>query len=116
MSRQADFASDDGLASFWFTGPYEGGNTWVGRFSAESPWERHPGDEFLYVVEGSVRILLLIQEEPTELNLSEGCHFVVPKNTWHRQIARGTVVEIGATPGKTDHSDLADPRAPETSD
>ena len=110
MQRTPDYVSDDQLASFWLTGDYEGGISWVGRFDGTSPWEKHPGDEYLHVLEGTVRITLLTEPEPTEIVLEAGMVFVVPKNTWHRQQSDGTVVEIGATPGESELSDAEDPR------
>ena len=83
----------------------------MGTFRGESPWEIHPGDEFLHVVEGSVILILMLEDGPSEVHLTAGCHWVVPKNTWHRQIAEDEVVQIGASPGPTRHSDAEDPRA-----
>ena len=116
LSEPADFESDDGTAAFWITGHFDDGIAWVGRFSGQSPWEKHPADEFLYVVEGSVRVTLLIDEAPTDVELGPGSGFVVPGNIWHRQTANGTVIETGATPGVTEHSGLPDPRVTESSD
>ncbi len=110
MKRTPDFADEQGLARFWMLGPCNGGMAWVGRFSGASPWERHPdGDEVLHVLEGEVQVVLLGESGTVRTRLQAGQVFIVPRNTWHQQEARGTVVQWGATPGRTEHSDRENP-------
>lgn len=95
---------------FWDMGSYEGGSTWVGKWQGESPWERHvQGDEFLHVLKGDVEVVVLTSSGKISKNVREGNIFVVPKNHWHKQIARSEVIVLGATPGVTDVSEAEPP-------
>ena len=97
--------TEDGTASFWRLAPFNQGMVWVGRWSGQSPWERHPdGDEFLYVVEGEVDVMVLTDERPVQTTVRAGSIFVVPRGRWHRALARAAVMQLGATPGRTEHS------------
>ena len=86
----------------------------VGVFHSDpgtSPWERHPADdEFLFVIQGSVEIIVLTDGGPTWTPLSAGSGFVVPRGLWHRHRVLSPLVELWVTPGETDHSDAEDPR------
>ena len=56
------------------------------RFSGESPWERHPEDELLLVLNGEVDVTLLREDGSTQTrNLRPLSLFVVPRDLWHRQ-------------------------------
>ena len=61
------------------------------RFSGRTPWERHPEDELLYVVEGEVDVTVLLDEGAQETRVTEGSVFIVPKDRWHRQTPRPVV-------------------------
>jgi quercetin dioxygenase-like cupin family protein len=92
--------------AFWDLLPFEGGSTWVGQWQGESPWERHShGDEFLHVLKGQVEVVVLTSTGKVSTQISEGSIFVVPKNLWHKQIAKLEATVLGATPGLTDSSD-----------
>jgi quercetin dioxygenase-like cupin family protein len=104
----------DGTRSghFWEMNPFEGGTTWVGKWSGESPWEKHAaGDEFIHVLKGTVEIEIITEDGKKSVVVPEGSIFVVPKDHWHKQIAWGEVTVLGATPGVTDHSDVEPPAA-----
>ena len=110
MKAPANWTSEDGEASFWMLDSFNKGSVWVGRYSGQSPWERHPdGDELLYVIEGEAAITLLTDDGPVETTLHAGSVFVVPQGLWHRVLAREVVIQFGATPGRTDHSTDDDP-------
>lgn len=99
----------DRTGHFWEMAPFEGGSTWIGKWQGQSPWERHAqGDEFLHVLKGEVEVVILSNDGKTSKRVSQGNIFVVPKNHWHKQIARSEVVVLGATPGNTDIS-MAEP-------
>lgn len=86
--------------------PFEGGSTWVGKWEGESPWEKHSqGDEFLHVIKGQVEVIVITATGKSSFLVSEGSVFVVPKNHWHKQIAKQEVIVLGTTPGITDSSD-----------
>jgi mannose-6-phosphate isomerase-like protein (cupin superfamily) len=56
-------------------------------FIGKTPWELHPDDEYLQIVEGHVEITLLEKENKTQVSLSTGDIFSVPKEVWHRQFS-----------------------------
>ncbi|WP_019505037.1 cupin domain-containing protein [Pleurocapsa sp. PCC 7319] len=56
-------------------------------FIGETPWELHPDDEYLQVIDGNVEVTLLAKENRTEISLSAGDIFTVPKEVWHRQFS-----------------------------
>lgn len=77
-----------------------------------SPWERHPDtDEILYVLEGEVDITVLTDDGPITTKVSSGSLFVVPKGLWHRHEVRTKLKELYVTPGASEMSTAADPRA-----
>ncbi|MFG0316494.1 MAG: cupin domain-containing protein [Planctomycetota bacterium JB042] len=111
MSGPPMFETDDREASFWRLGSFDGGMAWVGRWRGTSPWERHDaGDEVLHVLEGEVEVTVLTDDEEVTTRVPAGSVFVVPRGRWHRQSSAGFVVQWGATPGTTEHSDADDPR------
>jgi quercetin dioxygenase-like cupin family protein len=111
MTQPPSFVTPDGKASFWIGDPFNGGMISVGRFSGQSPWERHPdGDELVHVLDGEVEITVLAEAGPLHTTVRAGSVFIVPKGLWHRQLARQSVTEFGATVGQTEHSDAEDPR------
>ena len=111
MTKPPQWASADGSARFWTPQPFNQGFLWVGRFSGQSPWERHPdSDELLHLVEGETDLTLLTDGGPVTVTLRPGSIFIVPRGHWHRHLARGVVTEYGVTPGRTEHSTADDPR------
>jgi uncharacterized cupin superfamily protein len=111
MELPPAFVTPDGRASFWIGAPFNNGMISVGRFSGQSPWERHPdGDELVHVLDGEVEITVLTDKGPVQTTVSAGSVFIVPKAHWHRQLARHAVTQFGATVGATEHSNAADPR------
>ena len=84
----------------------------VSRFDAHPKWEIHPqGDELLQVIEGELEVTLLTDDRPT-LVLAVGDVFVVPRDTWHSPVPRGTVTLLStARYDGTRVSDLDDPRS-----
>jgi quercetin dioxygenase-like cupin family protein len=80
-SRTAPLASLDGL------------EIGVSRFSKHPRWEIHPnGEEFLQVIEGVLDLTLLTEDGPQQRLLQPGSAVVVPRNTWHSPVPKGTVV------------------------
>jgi quercetin dioxygenase-like cupin family protein len=57
-------------------------------FIGETPWELHPDDEYLQVIEGDVKVILFAPENQTEISLSIGDVFIVLKKVWHRQFSQ----------------------------
>lgn len=81
------------------------------RFSGQTPWERHPDDELLHVLEGEVEVTILTDREPTRVTLPSGSMFVVPSGLWHRSLPRPVVTLLFVTSSKGNtHSFADDPR------
>jgi quercetin dioxygenase-like cupin family protein len=104
----------DADAAFAKLAPFNHGGIFVGRFSRQTPWERHPqGDEFVHVLDGEVELTVLTEHEPVCVTLRAGSIFVVPQGLWHRQVAQTrTAALLSATPTPTDISAAKDPRGP----
>ena len=112
LDTPPDWGSEADGAEFWNCSPFNQGHMWLGRFSGESPWELHVDtDELLHVLEGEVEVTILTAEGPVSEALPAGSVFVVPKGHWHRQKSERVVLQIGVTPGKTEHSMAEDPRS-----
>ncbi len=104
---------ENGMVSFWTLDSFGGGSVWVGQWMGESPWEMHrDSDEMLQMLDGTVEITLLADAGTQKHQLKQGTIFVVPKGIWHRQSSRNRVLQMGVTPGRTEHSMADDPRAP----
>ena len=111
MNGTPSWVSEGGEAAFWVPEPFNDGMLWMGRFTGQSPWERHPdGDEFIHVLEGEVEVTMLADDGPAQITVSAGSVFIVPRGLWHKQVASAEVTQVGATPGRTEHSELEDPR------
>jgi quercetin dioxygenase-like cupin family protein len=88
------------------------GGIFVGRFTGQTPWERHRhGDELVQVLAGEVDLTVMTAGRPTHVTLGPGGIFVVPRGRWHRQYARTDVTLLSATPTPTDMSFADDPRS-----
>jgi mannose-6-phosphate isomerase-like protein (cupin superfamily) len=88
------------------------GGLFLGRFAGQSPWERHRhGDEIVYVLEGEIELTMLAARGERRVTVRAGSLVVVPRGTWHRQLARTPATQLTATPTPTDISWAADPRA-----
>jgi mannose-6-phosphate isomerase-like protein (cupin superfamily) len=81
------------------------------KFSGRTPWERHPGDELLYVVSGVVEVTVLLDDDRQVVALTEGMVMVIPRDRWHRQEPRPETSIMFLTPAQeTDASWADDPR------
>lgn len=90
-----------------------GGGVFWASAGGSSPWEMHPDcDELLHVVEGEIQIEVLPPEggEGVLATVEAGSYLVVPRGCWHRQTLRKKSTEFYLTPGRTLHSQSADPR------
>jgi mannose-6-phosphate isomerase-like protein (cupin superfamily) len=80
-------------------------------FSGLTPWERHPDDEFLHVLDGEVAVTILSDGDNRVISLSSGSVFVVPKNLWHKQhSATGVKLLFITSSTGNDVSEADDPR------
>jgi quercetin dioxygenase-like cupin family protein len=106
--------AEEDAAAFPRLEAFNDGAVYVGRFSGETPWERHPGaDELLYVLDGETELTLLAAGGPVQVCVGAGSAFVVPRGLWHRQLAPRGVTLLAATPDDSEVSDAADPRSEE---
>jgi len=68
------------------------------RFTGLTPWERHPDDELLYVVEGAVEVTILDKKGvATVSTVKAGSICIVPAGSWHRQNPKPTVALLFLT-------------------
>jgi quercetin dioxygenase-like cupin family protein len=103
--------AEEDAAAFPRLDAFNDGALYVGRFSGETPWERHPGaDELLYVLEGETQLTLLTADGPVRVSVRAGSAVVVPRGLWHRQLAPGGVTLLAATPDDSEVSAAEDPR------
>ena len=77
----------------------------VSQFSFDSDWpswERHPaGEEFVFLLEGSVELVLEIDGQHKRVALSKpGEYVLVPKNTWHTAKSGKPTRMLFITPGE----------------
>ncbi|MEM7018145.1 MAG: cupin domain-containing protein [Pseudomonadota bacterium] len=109
-SREPDWKDPTDQAEFWILEDFNGGNVWIGKFIGDSRWERHPvADELVHLLEGEVKVILMMDNGRVEKMLTAGDVCVMPKGIWHRQIADSWVVQYGATSGSTEHSEDESP-------
>jgi mannose-6-phosphate isomerase-like protein (cupin superfamily) len=98
-------------AAFTALAPFRDGNVFAGRFSGDTPWERHPkGDELVQILDGAATLTIMTDEGPRSFELHAGMLIVVPQGHWHRFEAPDGVAVLSATPQPTDHTTAADPR------
>ncbi|MCC5903762.1 MAG: cupin domain-containing protein [Halomonas sp.] len=81
-------------------------------FSGCTPWERHPDDELLHILEGEVDVkLLLVDGGEQRVTLHAGSVFIVPANLWHNQYSRsGTKLLFVTSQEGNEESTAEDPR------
>lgn len=81
-------------------------------FSGDTPWERHPDDELLYILEGEVDVDILLDDGGKEsLSLRAGGMCIVPRNLWHKQHApAGTKLRFVTSAQGNEESTADDPR------
>jgi len=80
--------------------------------SSPSHWERHVGDELLYVLEGSTDIKIATGEGIKTARLDTGSVFVCPGGFWHKLIPHGRMNAFYATPKNTEGSATKNPPGP----
>lgn len=88
---------------------YRDGGVYVGYYSGDSEWERHPkGDEIVMALEGSTTLIL--RRDGTDERLALGAQelAIVPANTWHRFEGSKELKVFAVTPQPSDHR-LEDP-------
>jgi quercetin dioxygenase-like cupin family protein len=57
-------------------------------FCGQTPWERHPDDELLQILEGQVEVEVLLLDGGAEaFSLRAGSVCTIPRDLWHRQLS-----------------------------
>lgn len=92
-------------------GDIESGGVYLSRFEGDTPWERHRGEEFLHVLDGRARLVILLADGPRTTELSPGTVATVPDGCWHKFTTSGVATVLSITPQPTDHSTADDPTA-----
>lgn len=90
--------------AFGATYPYRDGFISTVKFSGTSAWEKHTGDEILFVAEGS-GFLMVIDEHGFVVPraLSRNLMIVVPSECWHQIEAHEVISLVTVTPQPTVH-------------
>ncbi|AOW45750.1 cupin domain-containing protein [Acetobacter ascendens] len=84
IGKKTEEVSTNGLKMLFSFGPHDVG---LLRFRGSTPWEEHPNDEFLLVVEGETMLTLRTANGETTSTAKKGDVLVVPGKIWHRQDA-----------------------------
>jgi mannose-6-phosphate isomerase-like protein (cupin superfamily) len=80
-------------------------------FSGLTPWERHPDDEFLHILEGEVAVTILGNDKVNEVTLHAGSIFIVPGGLWHNQNSpKGVKLLFLTSQSGNEESGAEDPR------
>ncbi|MEM9564249.1 MAG: cupin domain-containing protein [Actinomycetota bacterium] len=106
--RDLDAVDEELESSFAVLGEIGTGGVFVTSFAGKTPWERHPGDELVLVMEGQAELILFIEDREERASLSGGQLIIVPANTWHRFETAGVRV-VGVTPQPTETSSQTRP-------
>jgi len=83
---------------------YRDGAIFAGGFSGTSPWERHPADEIVQVLDGQATISLALPGGIETQDIGAGTIIVVPEGIWHCFEAPKRVTLMTVTPQPTQHT------------
>lgn len=74
----------------------------------DSPnWEKHPGDEILYMLSGALEVILEERGGNRTVALDAGGGCVVPRGVWHRTVVRTPGELLAITYGRgTQHRSI----------
>lgn len=106
--------SNDANAAMTMLGEFNQCVVGLACFSGSTPWERHPDDELLYILEGEVNVTILNQADQQQVTLHSGSIFVVPRDLWHNQHSPAGVKLLFVTSQVNNEASVAaDPRNPD---
>lgn len=88
IGRETEAVPTNGLKMLFPFGAHDVG---LLRFKGSTPWEEHPNDEFLLVVEGETTLTLRTEQGEVSSIAKKGDVLVVPGKAWHRQDAPASV-------------------------
>ncbi len=71
-------------------------------------WEMHPkGDEFVYLLNGSLDMLMEYPDSTQTIKLDEGKAYIIPKGIWHRAMVYSPSRMLHITLGEgTEHREI----------
>ncbi len=101
--------NEEASAAVGVIAPFNQGILNVMRFSGLTPWEKHPQDELLHILDGEVEVTLLSENGSETMTVAAGSIMVIPQGVWHRQFAKAFVTILFATPQPSDFSFEDDP-------
>ena len=109
------FLSEHPDGSFLKLADFNGQSFGTCSITGVSPgWEMHPDtDEFFYVIEGSLEMTLL-RDQQESCSANSGSVMVVPKGVWHKPGAPDGAKFLYYTPGQSLYSEKEDPRVDES--
>lgn len=104
-NRTPDTANEEANKAFALLSEYRDGGIYIAHYSGFSEWEMHPkGDEFVQVLGGHTRLILLENSQELVHELTAGQILVVPQGVWHRFESPDGVKVMTITPQPTLHS------------
>lgn len=101
-NRTPHSTKEDFQNSFCKLMSYRDGGVYIAKFQGTGGWEKHPNEEFLYVLEGSSD-LFLDYGGTEKITLTAGMVAVVPSERWHRFSSEEGVVLLTISPQPTEH-------------
>lgn len=103
--RKPETPDRDLNPAFGRTIPYRDGYISTIKFSGKSAWEKHNGDELVFVAGGHGFLLLLgDQRRITPQSLSPGIIVIIPANKWHQIESQSGIALWAVTPQPTVHT------------
>jgi mannose-6-phosphate isomerase-like protein (cupin superfamily) len=108
----AETTSADAGAAMKMLGSFNRFAMGLVHFCGSTPWERHPDDELLHILSGSVHITMLDNDKTSEITLHAGSISIVPQGIWHKQHSPAGVKLLFLTSQSgNEHSEAVDPHA-----
>ncbi len=108
----AQTTSEDAGAAMKMLGSFDRFAMGLVHFCGSTPWERHPDDELLQILSGSVHITMLDRDKTSEITVRAGSIFIVPQGIWHKQHSpEGVKLLFLTSQSGNEHSEAVDPRA-----
>src|SRR5262245_66461954 len=78
--RGKETTEDEAKAAFATLAPFRDGSIFAGRFSGDSPWERHQnGDELVHILDGATTLTILTDNGPQSYEMTARMMIVVPE-------------------------------------
>lgn len=95
----------EGGAAFVEVSQFRDGAIYVGHYSGNSEWERHPaGDELVMLLSGTTTVVLLKNGTEEKVPMREKELVVVAQGLWHRFEGSQQLQVLTITPQLTEHS------------